>query len=508
MKDQDTSPRANIAAIMSDSGEALTYADLERQSLQLAHLLREHGLTDGDRVAILMENNLEWFIAMWGARRAGMFFVPVNWHLHENEVRYVLENSDARTIITSSRLLDLAASAASDLPGVALRLAVGAEGSGFRDFYSALAQCSAAVPEFERDGGSMPYSSGTTGFPKGVLRDLTDDRFGTPNSLELLLSKLYKIDADSVYLSPAPLYHSSPVGFTGTLLVRGGTIVVMPNFDAEQVLAAIERYRITHAQFVPTHFVRMLRLPQDLRESFDLSSLTTVVHAAAPCPPDVKRAMIEWLGPIVYEYYAGSERCGFTAIDSAQWLAHPGSVGQSLTGAIHILDLETGNELPPGEVGGIYFENPVAFHYHKDPLKTAATFNARGWGTHGDVGWVDAEGYLYMSDRRSDLILSGGVNVYPQEIENALCSHPAVADAAVIGVPDPEFGQQVRAVVQVLEGGIRPSEEQLIAHCQTLLARFKCPRSVRFTDALPRLPNGKLLRRKLLEDPKFNKKES
>lgn len=503
MPDPLVSRKAELAAVMSDSGRALTHAELENQSIRLSRLLDAGGLVPGDRVAILMENNLEWFIAMWGARRAGMFFVPVNWHLTENEVRYVLENSDAHAILTTAKLLDLAVAASAGLDDVRVRLAVGANRNGFRDFAAALAACPAEPLAVELDGGSMPYSSGTTGFPKGVLRELTDDRFGRPNALETMLAATYAIDADSIYLSPAPTYHSSPVGFTQTVLIHGGTLVVMPSFDPEAALAAVERYRVTHAQFVPTHFVRMLRLRGEGASVPDLSSLRFVIHAAAPCAPDIKRAMIEWMGPVIYEYYSGSESCGLTAITSGEWLEHPGSVGRSLRGVIHILDLETGEELPSGEVGAIYFEDPAPVRYHKDPAKTAAIFNDRGWGTLGDVGWVDDEGFLYMSDRRSDLILSGGVNIYPQEVENAVNAHPAVADSAVIGLPNAEYGQEVCAVVQRLPGA-HVDEKTLIAHCRDRLAGFKCPRSIRFTEALPRLPNGKLLRRKLIETKSSN----
>jgi len=484
---------------MSDDGSRLDYGRLDTDSARLANLFERHGLLPGDRIAVIMENNLEWFIAMWAARRSGLFYVPVNWHLAAEEARYVISNSGAKVVIASALTRDLATQVCAGNDEIRLRLIVGEADGEFSSFSAAIAGEQESRPEVEPDGNSMPYSSGTTGRPKGIMREKSGVQFGTPNDLENMLTSLYEIDQDSRYLSPAPLYHSAPVGFTATVLLAGGTIIHMPRFDAEAALTAIERYRITHAQFVPTHFVRMLKLPEAVRTSYDVSSLKHVIHAAAPCAPEVKRAMIEWLGPVVDEYYSGSERCGLTAIDSPDWLDHEGSVGKSMRGAIHVVDPDSGKDVPTGEVGLIYFEDPVKFVYHGEPEKTAATFSPQGWGTHGDLGYVDQEGYLYLVDRRSDLILSGGVNIYPQEIENALMLHPAVADCAVVGLPDEEFGSRVASAIQIEDGMERPSIDELEAHCRAHLAGFKVPRIIKLVDDLPRLPSGKLLRRKAIE---------
>lgn len=491
---------SSIAAVMSDSGKSLSHADLQHQSIQLANLLRASGLGDGDRVAIIMENRLDWFIAIWGVRRANMYLVPINWHLKLDEVQYVLENCDAKALITSETLVDLAASASSNLPKIGVKLSTGPTSNGFDNLSETLNGYPVEPGQAEIDGGLMMYSSGTTGKPKGILAPLTGRPFDGPNPQEQMLAETYSLSADTVYLSPAPMYHAAPIKFCSAVVHQGGTVIMMPSFDADASLAAIDRYKVTCAQMVPTHFVRMLRLPDEDRTRHDLSTMKMLIHAAAPCPPDVKRAMIEWLGPIVVEFYAGSESCGMTFIDSHEWLAHPGSVGRSRTSPIHIVDIETGKELPVGQIGAIYFESPPAFVYHKDEQKTAGIFTKEGWGTLGDIGHLDEEGYLYLSDRRTDLILSGGVNIYPQEIENVLSSHPAVADVGVIGIPSAEFGQEVKAVVQLIEGLAQtPSEADLIAYVRDHLAHFKAPRSVDFTTSLPRLPNGKLLRRNLIE---------
>jgi acyl-CoA synthetase (AMP-forming)/AMP-acid ligase II len=313
----------------------------------------------------------------------------------------------------------------------------------------------------------------------------------------MLLTGLFGFTSDVVYLSPAPLYHAAPAGWTVGVQRLGGTAVVMERFEPLELLAAIERHRITHVQLVPTHMIRLLKLTEEERSRYDLSSLQMVVHAAAPCPVEVKQATLDWLGPIVHEFYSGSEGAGFTYIGPEDWLAHPGSVGKSMAGAIHILD-EDGDELPVGEEGEVWFETNRTFEYHKDPAKTASVWDRdRGWSWLGDVGRVDEDGYLYLTDRASHMIISGGVNIYPREIEDVLVVHPAVADVGVLGTPDPDMGEQVTAFVQ-LAGGASATEAELIEWCRNRLSHFKCPREVRFVDDLPRLPTGKLLKRLLV----------
>jgi len=490
----------STALIIAGTGRVFTFADLDHQSLMLARFLRANGLNVGDRFALLMENRFEFFVGMWAARRAGLYFVPINWHLKEVEAQYVVANSNAKGMFTSSRLIDVAERIADKCSEILIRISADHAERGFESLNSILE----SFPEtFEEriQGGVMPYSSGTTGLPKGIVRPLGDVRVGTPTNLEELYRKLYGIDEATIYLSPAPMYHSAPISLSQAVQFYGGTVVLLESFDAEECLQAIEQYRVTATQFVPTHFVRMLKLPAHVREKYDVSSLKTVLHAAASCPPEIKKEMLDWWGPIVHEFYGGSERCGLTSVTPSEWLARPGTVGKSKTGAIHILHPETGEELPVGKVGSIYFENPDRFAYHNVPETTSSCFNSNGWGTFGDLGRLDEEGYLYLADRRTDVIISGGVNIYPQEVENLLASHPAVADVAVIGMPNVEFGAEVKAVVQLAEQprDTGSTEAELIEYCRARLSHFKCPRSIDFVKALPRQPNGKLLKRELRE---------
>jgi acyl-CoA synthetase (AMP-forming)/AMP-acid ligase II len=489
------------AVVTSDGSRTLTYAELDRRSRQVASLLRSHGVGPRDHVALVMDNRPEFLEVAWGAQRTGTYWTPVNWHLTEREAAFVVEDCGARVLFAAGPTAELAGRIAARAPAVRAAYSAGATAPGVADYAAARDAAPAEQPGGEVEGTYFFYSSGTTGTPKGIKPDHAFPPFGTGLPIDAAMRTSFGFGPDSVYLCPAPLYHAAPAGWSLGTVRNGGTVVLMERFDPLECLRAIERHRVTHVQFVPTHFVRLLKLPEEQRLAFDLSSLQVVVHAAAPCPVDVKRQVIDWLGPKVLEYYAGSEGAGMTVISSAEWLARPGSVGRATKGTVHVVG-ESGEDLPAGEVGTVYFEGGGAFEYHNDPAKTAAAFDSRGWATLGDLGRLDEDGYLYLADRRTDLIISGGVNVYPAEVEDALVLHPAVADVAVIGVPDDEMGQAVRAVVQPA-AGVQPTPElaeELLASCRTTLAGFKLPRSVVFAAELPRLPSGKLLRRRVREE--------
>jgi len=487
------------AVVMTGSGDVVTYRELEERSCRLARLLRARGLDPGDQVAILLENHPRYLEVMWAAVRAGLYYTPVNWHLTPEEVAYIVNDCGATAIVSSSRLASLAAALdEAVVPWVTTRLAIGGGVAGWDDYESAVAAFPAEPLADEREGLPMYYSSGTTGRPKGIKRPLGSEPLGTrADPVSTMLALLGVQDGD-VYLSPAPMYHAAPAGFGIAATRVGATVAMMESFDAGACLEAIGRHRVTHAQFVPTHFVRMLKLPEDVRAAADVSSLRGVIHAAAPCPVETKREMIEWWGPIILEYYASSEGVGATFISSQEWLDRPGSAGRAVVGTPRVLD-DDGNELPAGEVGTIWFAGAAPFEYHNDPAKTAEAVNVRGEATTGDVGYVDADGYLYLTDRRSYLVISGGVNISPQEAENVLTVHPKVFDVAVFGVPNAEMGEEVKAVVQPVEWSEAGPEleAELIAYCKAHLASFKCPRSVDFERELPRLDNGKLYKREL-----------
>ncbi|MGH9017240.1 MAG: acyl-CoA synthetase [Acidimicrobiales bacterium] len=489
------------AVIMGGSGESLTYGELNARSNRTARLLRHRGLATGGHVAILMENSIDYLPVAWAAQRSGLYYTALNNHLRGAEVQYILDDCGATALFTSPAMADVVAGL--DLTRIPVRLAVGGEIPGFDDYTEAVAPFDPAPIADESEGREMLYSSGTTGQPKGVCKTLPATALGDPGAAPVQIAMgLAHAEAGpgAVYLSPAPLYHSAPLVYSMSMLRLGATVVVMENFDPAACLALIERHRVTHAQFVPTMFVRMLKLPASERSRYDLSSLAYAVHAAAPCPVDVKRQMLDWWGPIVHEYYAGTEDIGSTWITAQEWLAHPGSVGRPLTPA-HIVGPQ-GEELPPGQEGTVYFEGGRPFEYHNDPDKTRAVTDAHGWRTLGDIGLLDEDGYLYLTDRQAHMIIAGGVNIYPQEAENVLAAHPAVVDVAVFGVPDPDMGQAVKAVVQAVDpSAAGPDlEAELLAYCREKLATYKCPRTVDFAPSLPRDPNGKLYKR-LLRDP-------
>lgn len=487
-----------IAYQMVRSGEAVTYRQLEARSNQAAHLFRACGARRGDHIVILMENNRQFLEVCFGADRAGLYYTAVSTHLIADEVEHILRDCGAKLVVTSRAQGSLMDNLRSRLPDLAHWFMIDADRDGFTDWDAAAAAQAETPISDESQGLDMLYSSGTTGRPKGVKWPLLDQPPGHRTMLIDLLSGLFHYRADTRYLSPAPLYHAAPMRHSMTVLKQGGTVFVMEKFDAEEALAAIERERITHSQWVPTMFVRMLKLPPETLAGFDVSSMRYAIHAAAPCPIDVKEKMIAWWGPIIHEYYAGTENNGFCAITTEEWLTHKGSVGRAALGELHICD-ENGAELPIGAEGEVYFANGHQFSYHNDPQKTAGSRNAKGWTTLGDIGRLDDEGYLYLVDRKSFLIISGGVNIYPQEIEDAILSHPKVADAAVIGVPNDDFGEEVKAVVQLLNMADAGAEleAELIALCRSRMSAYKCPRSIDFTASLPRQPTGKLFKRLL-----------
>jgi acyl-CoA synthetase (AMP-forming)/AMP-acid ligase II len=491
------------AIIMATSGQEITFAEYERGCNRLAHLLQAAGLERGDHIAILSENHPAMLEIEGAAERVGLYFTTVNAYLAPDEVAYIVNNSRSRVFFSTVGKRDVAEAAAASCPELERLLMVGLDAPSGRwePYEEAVAGWPAEPVADEILGAAMLYSSGTTGQPKGILRPLPDSKPGDPLPLFQFLPWLWRYREGMVYLNPAPLYHSAPQASVAAAIRQGATSVVMEHFDAEHWLALVERYRVTHCQMVPTMFGRLLRLPEDVRSRYDVSSLETIIHAAAPCPVPVKQAMIDWVGPILIEYYAATEGNGFTFCDSNEWLAHPGTVGRCILGELLILD-ENGERCPTGTDGTVWFSGATNFEYFEDPAKTAETRSADGnASTVGDVGHVDEDGWLYLTDRKSYMIISGGVNIYPQETENLLATHPAVLDVAVIGVPNEDLGEEVKAVVQpadLTQAGPELAQE-LIAFCRAHLSHFKCPRTVDFVDELPRLPTGKLYKR-LLRD--------
>jgi long-chain acyl-CoA synthetase len=486
---------------MAGSNAMVTYGELEMNSARLASALHQLGLRTGDVIAVLSDNAPEAFEIYWAAIRSGLYITFVNWHLSADEAAYIVRDSGAQVLIASGGVPELGSQVAELVGEVEHRYAFGASINGYGSYSELLKLAGPRLTEQPR-GSEMLYSSGTTGRPKGIKPRLLPIQVDEPgDSISGLMAHGFGFTDKDIYLSPAPVYHAAPLKWCAGVQALGGTVVVMERFDAQAALAAIERFHVTATQMVPTMFVRLLHLPASVRASYDTSSLRLVVHAAAPCPPDVKDAMIAWLGPILTEYYGATEGHGITLINTSEWQTKRGSVGKAGLGIIHICD-DDGAELATGQPGVIYFERETpAFIYHNDPEKTDESRHPShdNWATVGDIGYLDEDGYLFLTDRKAFMIISGGVNIYAQEVENVLALHPKILDVAVIGVPDAEMGQQVKAVVQ-LRDEVEPSEDlagAIIDYVRDRLAHFKAPRTVDFVDQLPRSATGKLVKRTL-----------
>ncbi len=500
------------AVVHSGTGQIVTYKELDDRSNQLAQLMWSVGLRKGDHVSVFMQNDVRYLEVIWAAMRSGLYLTTVNRYLTDEEAGYIIDNSDSQMLVTSDYLADVAANLHQFCPNVKCWLMTGEVSMGYDNYEQAISAFPAEKLAEEPAGTFMLYSSGTTGRPKGILRplpvNLISDDAGPVGALQ---SGLWGFDENTIYLSPAPLYHSAPCGFCTGTLALGGTVILMPRFNEVEALKAIETYKVTHSQWVPTMFSRMLKMDEAERSNYDLSSHKIAIHAAAPCPKKVKQQMFDWWGPIIYEYYGGTELNGLTHVTPDAWLDKPGTVGQSVLGTIHICD-DDGNELPNGEPGLVYFELPVMpFEYLKDDAKTKDSQHPQhaNWSALGDIGYVDDDGYLFLTDRATFMIISGGVNIYPQEIEDAMIMHPKIADVAVIGVPNEEMGEEVKAVVQLAKD-VEQDEalvEELMAYAREHVAHYKCPRSIDFTQELPRLPTGKLYKR-LLKDRYWGKKDT
>ncbi len=496
------------AVIVAATGEVQTYGELDANANRLSQLMHAHGLRPGDHVAVCMENHPRYLEVIWGLHYAGLVYTACSSRLTSGELSYIVNDCGAKVFITSHHKAAQAGEIAAETPNVSLRLmldaTIEATTDGYFDYAQQLATQPAEPLAARIAGIDMLYSSGTTGHPKGITR-----RFEalpletTPAGVYTMVTVLFGGTPDTVYLSPAPMYHAAPLRFCLGVHSLGATVVMMEHFEPQQFLQLIEEYQVTMAQVVPTMFVRLTKLADDIRNRYDISSLRCIVHAAAPCPIPVKRHIIDWFGPVVHEYYAGTEGNGVIYCNSEMWLAHPGTVGRAINCVVHICD-EQGDEVPAHEQGTVYLGGGNEFEYHNDPAKTASSRHPQGWSTLGDVGYLDDDGFLYLTDRKSYMIISGGVNIYPQEAENVLVTHPDVIDVAVFGVPNDDLGEEVKAVVQPLRmpadaDAAKAMEFELIEFCRTQLAASKCPRTIDFRTELPRHPTGKLYKR-LLKD--------
>lgn len=493
------------AIIMGSTGEVITYRQLDEAAIRLSNVLRDAGLNPGDHIALCLENHPRYLEILWGCHYAGLIYTACSSRLTSAELTYILNDCAAQAFITSHYKAEQALDIIDTIPDVHLRLMLDGTVDGYDSFEQTLAAASVTPLTDMVDGTDMLYSSGTTGMPKGIAKPLPMSPIGTSVGLGMLTVMLFGFNENTMYLSPAPLYHAAPLRFNMTVHTLGATTIIMENFDAEEFLQLTQKYKVTQTQVVPTMFIRMLKLDSDVRSRYDCSTITHAVHAAAPCPIETKRKMIDWWGPVIHEYYAGTEGNGFVYCNSEQWLAHPGTVGTAIQGIVHICDDE-GEEVANGQSGTIFFEGGGIFEYHNDKDKTKASRDplGRGWSTLGDIGYQDADNFLYLTDRKAFMIISGGVNIYPQESENILINHPKVIDVAVFGVPNADFGEEVKGVVQPVtmpanEEEARLLSQELITFCRSQLADTKCPRSIDFRTDLPRHPTGKLYKR-LLKD--------
>jgi fatty-acyl-CoA synthase len=488
------------AIIMGNNGEVVTYRQLDERSNQGAQLFRSLGIQRGDHIGMMIENCRQFMEIAQAAMRSGIIFTPIATHLKKDESKYILENCNARLFIGSKKLAAVAEELLGNVPAIEHFYMVNGTSPGFESWDESVAAQPAAPIADESVGTPMLYSSGTTGQPKGVLQASTITDIHEQHPTLAAFAAVFGFDETTRYLSPAPLYHAAPMAYNNIVLSTGGTTVIMEKFDPQRALQLIQEYGITHSQWVPIMFVRMLKLPAEVRSQYDCSSMKVAIHAAAPCPIEIKEQMIDWWGPVIFEYYAGSEAMGMTFIDSAGWLAHKGSVGQAIMGELHIVG-EDGEEVPTGETGTVYFGGGSDFEYYGEPEKTAGAYNEKGWSTLGDVGYVDEEGFLYLTDRKHFMIISGGVNIYPQEIENLLVTHEKVADVAVFGIPNEEFGEEVKAVVEPVDWAHATDEvaHELMEWCRERLSAVKMPRSIDFMEKLPRMENGKLYKRHLAD---------
>lgn len=488
-----------IAYRMAGSGETLSFGTLDQKANQGAHGFRSLGVGQGDTVALLFENRLDFITLCWAAQRSGVFYTAISHHLQPAEIAYIVNDCGAKVAILSDTYADMLPQLRDSCPDARFFIS-GGDTTGDPDWQELQSSMPVTPISDPAAGMDQLYSSGTTGKPKGILRRFEAQPVDTiiPPLMTVMCEQMAGMDDSSIYLSPAPLYHAAPLRTSMMAVMLGGTSIIMEKFDAETFLSLVQEHSVTHTQLVPTMFVRMLKLPKDLRESYDMSTLKIAFHAAAPCPKEIKAQMIDWWGPVLLEYYAGSEANGVTLSTSEDWLRYPGTVGRSMLGPIVVIDPD-GNELPAGEIGDIYFDSGLNFEYRNDPEKTRKVFLRPGCSTIGDVGYVNDDGFLFLTDRASYTIISGGVNIYPQETEDLLVCHGDVADVAVFGVPNPEMGEEVKAVVQ-LEPHAVPGpdmEQALIAWCKDRLSHIKVPRSIDFRTDLPRTPTGKLVKRKL-----------